>query len=236
MPIAPGAIAPPFIIGEEGGGGAFNFGNALNMDGLNDYIQLDSDVVTADNGTFVYSAWFRKPNFSSIDIIFGSSTSSSHWISFDSDTDIRINSSPTKHFTVAAISVDVWHHLLVSKILGNGSFKVWVDGIESTSGTQGISSGERAIGRIGTRSVGTNFFEGDVDEILLKDGTIGTDDTATALYNSGDGVLSSDVIESPDVFYRLNESTGTNAPDTSGNNNDGTLINFADPDSNWIEH
>ena len=216
------------LLRKNASGGGFAFGNALDFDGVDDY--LDIPYLSAI-GDFTYSCW---ANYDTLNAIFiSNSTTGVHFIRTTSSTQIQYRVNTSTYFTIPTLSTGTWYHFMFTRSSGNG--RVYVNGVESSSGSQAVGTINLAFNFMGKRSTG-DFMDGKYDECAFWNGTVGTLTNAKDLYNSGAGALASDVIASPTWYYRMNESgTDTIAVDSSGNGNDGTLTNF--PASGmWVAH
>ena len=109
---------------------------------------------------------------------------------------------------------------------------MYLDGTESTSGTQVITA-TITLNKSGTTY---GFFDGLYDDVNLWNAHTATAAEVSALYNGGAGQYSEEVIPSPTLHWKLNETgTATTAVDSSGNGNNGTLNNFTLPGA-WVPH
>lgn len=212
----------------------FSFGNALEFDGVNDEINLDSSIDISDD--FTFSGWFKIIDFANTPILVSSGSRADMYFQLETTTAIRVRYNTIRDYTVPLMSVDTWHHKLITR--DSGTTHVYLNGVESTSGGQDSGSLTIDFQVFGNYQIATLFeLEGFLDEFYFWVGVVGTEANAASIYNSGDGVEASTIIATPDHVYRYNQSSGTNLPDT-GNaaTNNGTLTNFADPDSNWVAH
>ncbi len=216
---------------------SYDFGNALRYDGVNDRVDFTTEISWAASQEGIMSIWVKFSVIPAVgvDVIVGSSSQAGEFIAVVNSTTIRVANGATADFTVPSIILEEWNHLMVSRVSAS-EYRLWWNGVESITGIQSISSTIFRIGRLAARSTGANNFGGVQDDFITKAGVIGTDTIAANLYNGGNGVLPTDEIPAPDIYYNFNQSAGTNLPDLSGNSNNGTLINFADPDSAWETH
>ena len=112
---------------------------------------------------------------------------------------------------------------------GTTSRTIYIDGIESTTivagswqhiavtTATGINANNLDIGRLESQEE----FEGTMDEVRLWSDVRTETEIRENLCQSMKGSEENLV-----AYYRMNESSGTNLPDISGNNNDGTLTNM----------
>jgi len=214
------------ISGFGGGVGAYNFGNALQFDGVNDYVDFTEQVYS----TTVFSAsfWIRYTTVNTNRIIFGSNSNSNKYFRLDSATQFstrtRSSSSSIDTFTVPTLSAGQWYHVAIS--LDNGTNLLWLDGTQYTSNVSVDYAAETiSVGRIGGRSNVSQMTEGIIDDLIIQS-TVLDQTEVDSIYNGGAGNLPTTVFSSSDVYYKFNESSGTSATDSSGNGNTGTLNNF----------
>jgi len=113
-------------------------GPALNFDG-NDYVSLASTITLTDDWTTV--VFFNINSVSDDhDMILGYHLSANCYIRVLDGTTIRVQSNVSgtyKDYTVPTISTHTWYHLAVTR--RNGNVRVFLDGVESTSGSQAIA-------------------------------------------------------------------------------------------------
>ena len=167
-------------VADTGAGGV----RALDYDGVNDLVDITRVDLTAD---FSVSLWFKTAAFSASRVLFGDATNALPFFgSLSSATmlTIRTNSSGVIGWTVAAMATNVWHHVLVSRSSGN--MRVWVDGAESSSGSQ-ATTGTFSFSRIGSYQTPSFGWLGRLDDFRLWTGlSLGLSDAAF-LYESGNG-------------------------------------------------
>ena len=192
----------------------FTFGNALDFDGANNYVSFNGITTTT---TWCTSFWFQY----SVGVLI--STATADKVQFWSSTSIRITTGGDDNFySVPAMSSSTWYHCFISVI--NGACKLYLNGTQTSSGTQNSSIDITSISNL----PGGNFrFGGILDETAIWSNTSSTPQNALDLYNGGLGALASSVIPSPTAYWKMNESGGaTTAIDSSGNGNNGTLVDF----------
>ena len=208
---------------------AFNFENALEFDGVNDNVTF-SNITLGTNVT--HSFWFKINSYNS-DVMWGNA--SNNGINFPrifTTSSFRVGDERGSKgfFTVANFNDSSWHHCVLTK--SGTNFKVYLDGTESTSGTQVITA-TITLNKSGTTY---GFFDGLYDDVNLWNAHTATAAEVSALYNGGAGQYSEEVIPSPTLHWKLNETgTATTAVDSSGNGNNGTLNNFTLPGA-WVPH
>lgn len=204
----------------------FAFNNALDFDGVNDYVLLNSAVSLGS--TFTVSHWFYKTD-TSVDIFLYHSVN--QYTAFINSTVLRYKDSIQAEFTVPTMSISTWYNVVWSA--SSGTLKCYLNGVESTSGGKSIT-GNLIIGRIAYYT-SANFFGGKFDDLGMKIGYAASQADVTNLYNGGAGADFNSIIGSSDLYYHFDESDpATTLVDSSGNGNNGTLNNFTVP--NFVTH
>ena len=214
------------VSGFGGGVGAYNFGNALQFDGVNDYVNLTEQTYVST--VFSASFWIIYTTVNTNRIIFGSDSNSNRYFRLDSATQFSVRTrsagASIDTFTVPTLSSGQWYHVAVS--LDNGTNLLWVNGNQySSNNSINYATETIAVGRIGGRSNTTQMTEAIIDDFIIQS-TVLDQTEVDSIYNSGAGNLPTTVFSSSDVYYKFNESSGTSAADSSGNSNTGTLNNF----------
>ena len=222
----------------QGGVVPFAFGNALQFDGVNDYVSFTP--VTANEMTI--SLWAKA---SAADGTFG--------YYFSSDTTgtdregLRITETAggsfgqISYFDGAAITnlhllsspLD-WNHLVLIRNTTTKALQLYVNGVSVySSSIAAISTNNIFI--LGTLNGTANYLNGTLDEVSIWNTALsGTD--ITNLYNSGNGNLATNYSPANlQAYWRMNGSgTDRTAVDEQGTY-DGTLNNF--PASGmWVAH
>ena len=221
-----------------------NPGNALNFDGVNDYVALPNSLPTAitnsANTAITIEYWFRGTSLQSAVRIQNASGyivagyNNQHIISTDGST--------TNGLTVGAGATDGhWHHIAMTW-QKNASFKSYLDGklVASRNATANANLPVISNGAfIGSSGGASDFTNGSIDEVriynaALTQANIQSDMVSTsssmpsnllAYYNFDNGVASA-----------VNTSSNMLADNTSNSYN-GILKNFASSGStsNWVE-
>jgi len=215
----------------QGGVVPFAFGNALQFDGVNNYVSCSNITLTTIS---TLSFWFNISDADRDGTIFANSADSNTAYRILSSTQIRIVSGGVSDFTVPTIVTGTWYHCLIA--IGATNTRLYLNGVESTTGA--LPNRLVTINQLGKYYLSSGAFNlnGLLDEVAVWSGTHeGTLIDAQNLYNSGNGALASDVIASPTAYWRMNGSgTDTTAVDEQGTY-DGTLNNF--PTSGmWVAH
>jgi hypothetical protein len=218
-----------FGITSSSGGGvaaALDFENALQLDGVNDYVNFTEQTYVQT--VFSASFWIRYTTVNTNRIIFGSDSNSNRYFRLDSATQFSMRTRSAggsiDTFTVPTLSAGQWYHVAVS--LDNGTNLLWVNGNQYSSNASVNYAAETvAVGRIGGRSNTTQMTEAIIDDFIIQS-TVLDQTEVDSIYNSGAGNLPTTVFSNSDVYFKFDESSGTSTADSSGNNNTGTLNNF----------
>ena len=233
MIISPSAISPYKIPTFQSGGGVppFSFGNALKPDGFNDLVSIPSGGIAVGSNDFTISFWVKVNWAFSINVLRGVG-------SFDiSQTVIAINDTLTgRNFTIPSQPNDTWIHVFFAFDFSAQKGRVWVDGVESSTGTITVRLNNCTFDELINQNAPALARDFAIDEIAIWRGELGTPQNAIDLYNSGNGTLASDVIPSPLAYWRCNEADGAlTLVDETGTYN-GTLTNFSTPPAYFIPH
>ena len=211
----------------------FAFGNALEFDGINDYVSLGSSLAIADQRTLGF--WFKTDAFG--DVIFHDSNFGFPYIQILDSTSIRVGTasgSNIKTFTVPTILTGTWYMCTI-RFLTTGT-RLYINAVESSSGaqTQPLSGN---ISTIGANYGGSGFgYDGVLDEVSWWESDLTPTQIANQ-YNSGNGNFA-DVDVTPLVWFKLDESGSATTAVNSGSGGatyDGTLTNFTLPGA-WVAH
>lgn len=235
---------------------AFSFGNAIALDGVNDYLQGgQAPFIFGPNESFFVSLWVNIPVkqglLSSNQRIISSFASlqtsgRAPWEIFLSTQLISGVSKNVLLFRISQVqsssfveldSIDgMWTHIIGEcnyETPGVGKNRLWVNGIIAQDTLTDIigHGGEfnLGIGALVLIGVTQNHFQGRIDEVqIYRRATSSTE--ALALYNSGQGNPPQNTTGLV-ARYSFDTRTGVlptiNVPDLSGNGNNITGFNFA---------
>ena len=233
-----------FQAGAQDAPPSFSFGNALQFDGVDDYVNIsDSSAISLTEITF--NAWLNLEDWgaSGQEFIsrFSGSATNGHFKIGNSSTRLLQPYFPTSSGAVAYLLYDAsaltgWHMITVT--FRQSELYLYIDGVvvASSLADTGTFLSTGVDFRIGARLNDTFYLNGIMDEVALWD-TILTSEKISNLYNNGNGNLA-DANVTPLVWFRMNESgTATTAVNSgsSGATYDGTLTNF--PTSGmWVAH
>lgn len=232
MIISPTAISP-LNLRQVDGQAPFSFGNALQFDGVNDYVSFTP--ISNGDVDHSYSMWIKHNQaVTGFNIAYiRSAISSAEYIGTHTASSIRYRVGAIADFTVPTFVVGNWFHLVITYKSGVGT-RLYFNGTESStglvSGSQNFKFDE--LGRYATNIYGAKTM----DEIAAFSQTL-TPAQVSNLYNGGNGNFAN-IDVTPLVWFRMNESgTDTTAVNSGsgGATYDGTLNNF--PASGmWVAH
>lgn len=215
---------------EAGAPPVFAFGNCLEYDGANDRVVI-TNIPIGSSDDYGVNLWANTEDLTNR--VFYSGSGVIDHVTLISSTQIRLTMNGTEElFTVAAVSLNTWFMLTVSRIAG--ILRVYINGVESTTG--GVSStATTKINALGGFAAQPSFgWKGLLDEIGLIVGTGITTPQSVSLYATGNGQDFDTVIGSSTAYWHYNETgTATTAVDENGNFN-GSLTNFV-PEP-WTPH
>jgi hypothetical protein len=109
----------------------------------------------------------------------------------------------------------------------NATISIYVDNVKVSSTQTVLPTTVRnpvggTLGRLSNTGVGTNLgYIGKIQDVRIYHSAL-SDADVTTLYNNG--ILGTAAI-TPDIWFKLNEKTGTAMLDSSGNANHGTMMN-----------
>jgi len=203
------------------GGAAGKFGNAGSFDGVDDRVQITSSSNLNSNYISIFAWVYRAADWTGN--ILMNKESQFRLIANENGTDnkisLRISASnyswsnrPTSNST---IPLNQWSHIGYTydgryiKIYLNGVLDNTVD--IGSDGTLQTNSNSLFIGTYGT----SYYHTGEIDEVRIYNRALSPREVR-ALYEWAPG---------PVGYWNFDENTGTNAYDTSGNNNTGSFVN-----------
>jgi hypothetical protein len=159
-------------------------GQALNFDGVNDFIPLPSNPIGAN--TVTVCAWMKTSTLSTWqnivsddNFLFGPYNDGNNSIVVSS------NGGGTVIFSANnSLTVDTWYHVCVVR-LSSGTATVYINGVQSgTPGTTGTPVAGGTLG-IGDRGNGANLpFKGSIDEVRIYNRALSLSEIKQ-LYNMG---------------------------------------------------
>lgn len=220
--------------------------NALNFDGVDDYVSTTSPGV-AGNAARTVEAWIRTTAITAgnqkVIVDWGSMTNGTRFtMNLLQNNSLRLEVGGNGITCTTAVNDGFWHHVAVvyDPAVSTNQIKLYIDGALNMQGNLTVSVNTSSITPvlIGRRNDGVNYFDGDIDEVRIWStvrtaSEISTNRT-TEFCGTEPGLV---------AYYKFNQGTAgatntsmTNLPDRSGNSNNGTLQGFslAGTSSNWV--
>lgn len=230
--------------GGDGGGGAaspISNANSVNLDGANDYVEIDSSGTLGTLSLWFKSDWaISKSSALAVPIGFNGNVGLGGYggIQFGSCTGAVTNEIISLvtgdwiySYADASATIDTnWHHVAVR--WAGSDYEIYLDGtqVKNTDG-QWYSGSKAEISysalEFGRRNQGTPLYDGKIDEVAIWHTALSASDTAS-LYNSGVPTDLSSL--SPNGWWRCGDNdggSGTTITDQGSGSNDGTLTNGA---------
>ncbi len=168
---------------------------AASFDGVNDYI-VSADIFDLLRTTATLSFWIRttqvgddtgwrapgiagaEQNGGTDDIFWG-------WLDASGRIGISVGDDFSSKSTVA-INNGVYRHIVLSRNATSGAYKIYIDGALNKSGTIGtgvIGNSFSSIGQIEDTGGSPEYFQGDLDEILVFDSIL-SDAVVSSIYSN----------------------------------------------------
>ncbi|MBI4159563.1 carbohydrate binding domain-containing protein [Candidatus Wolfebacteria bacterium] len=230
-------------------------GQALNFDGVDDYVDAGNNSSLNDLGASTVSAWIYPKGWgeNSYGRIFDSDSCCSSWYIFHLDNDgtapdktLRFNvdfdsTDLTRSGAANLITLNQWQYVVVTwdGAAAASGVKFYVNGVESSSYGQeanGVTSrvtGSPSLALIGNRTNADRTFKGLIDDVRIYNRAL-TEAEIRQLYKAGSSFHPNttnkstirDGLVGQWTFDGADMGT-TSARDASGNSNTGWLINGA---------
>jgi len=204
-------------------------GGGIQLDGVDQYISTPS-ISASNPATITVAAWFKADTWGDEDsgciiCINNGGGSDNIQIRLLNDsgqqglrTFFRGSGDGGQANVHNAVTLGQWHHVAVTYDAGGTRIPLmYIDGLPvSTYDLTGAATGGHGFttlnAHIGADAVPNRFFDGIIDDARVYNRVL-TDDEVLALYKSN----------SLAGHWKLDETTGTTAADSSGNGNDGTV-------------
>lgn len=216
----------------DGGLPPFSFGNALQFDGVNDFVSFPTYTL---NGEVTFNFWVNFNLFKNFNTFFGHVGAGSNfsYILSRSNTNISLFSGVDRSFAVPQMSLGVWYMITITRNSGN-VWNVYQNGIKSVD--EYTDSNNYPFSVIGAYQGTILFLNVAIDETAIWNKAI-TQSEISDLYNSGNGDFATNYQNANLIAYwRCNEEDGaTTLTDEQGAYN-GTLNNFSTPPAYFIPH
>ena len=207
-------------------------GSTLNFDG--GYIELPINMPA----TYTKEAWIRVRDFSAVNNVISGGSDGEHAIYIPNGVlSAGHNGGWSAVEDNTQLSLDTWYHVAVTYNSATQTMILYKNGIAIDQSTN-VPAFTGSATRIGAFDAGGNLFNGAIEEARIWNKVLtqaeiqnnmncelaGTQSGLVAYYKFNQG------------FEGANNSAITTLADSSGNGNDGTLINFdlSASSSNWI--
>lgn len=151
------------------------------FDGTDDYL-THTDIDNLLSGTASMSFWIKTtqtgsdvtwqaPGISGVEVVGSANDIFWGWIDASGHIGLSVGDDGTTKST-QAINDDTFHHVVLTRDAGAGTFKIYIDGVLDSSGsiaTGTIGNTFASIGRIEDTGGTPEYFEGVLDELVIFD-------------------------------------------------------------------
>ncbi|MCV6608475.1 MAG: hypothetical protein OIF32_09690, partial [Campylobacterales bacterium] len=198
---------------------------SLEFDGTNDYVDMGDNL---DNLTDLsFESWIYVDGTGSNRVILRKEGSFAFMLVGSNHVHVNLgNGSNWGSYSITTTDVvptGEWVHVAATRQSGTGTVKVYINGMLVDTQTDDTgSTGDNANPlRIGAHGGGAELFDGKIDEVRVWS-DVRTAEEITAEMNNELVGNEANLL----AYYKLNETSGTTANDSSTNSYTGTLINF----------
>ncbi len=153
---------------------------AGEFDGSDDYVSAID--LSALRGTSSMSYWVKTsqlgssvnylaPGISGIEEAGGTDDIFWGWLDVSGNVGITVGDESTTKSS-SSINNNVWRHVVLTRNAANGAYQIFIDGSLNASGTStsgSISNSFSSIGRIEDNGGSPEYFDGQLDEVLIYD-------------------------------------------------------------------
>ncbi len=203
-----------------------NYSKALEFDGVDDYVEIADDTSLRINDSFTISSWVYAESFPNAgNTIISKRDDNSLYYHFRASSSGEIlfflhDGSTLNALTFGyTLPTSQWKHLT---LIRNGTnISLYVDGSYEGSVESSLDiSGNDDKTFIGTYSYGNHVWNGSIDEVRIFNQALNSSEISE-LYNNNNVLNRSALVGE----WTLNDNTGFNAKDTSGESNHGEILN-----------
>jgi len=216
------------------------FGNALDFDGTDDYLNAGDSSELRGMNTLAVSAWIYPEDTSNANQIVVVSRGYNYWLYIEGTVKFIVwnsgGSGVTSSFALTDLIQNQWSHLIGT--YDGSNVKIYLNGVlkdtQSQTGSVRDVSGNLYIG-LNPETHSTYEFDGKIDDVRIYDYARSASEIRTD-YNAGKiarfgphstcdddpgGCMTNGLVG----YWSFDEADGTTAADQSGEGNDGTLTN-----------
>lgn len=216
---------------------AVNFGRALQMNGISDYVTVPHDPnLTLSGGSFTVEAWVRSAGNINYKWIVAKATSNGsldYLLGFDFDGQFRfITRSLANDITGGVPEPNRWYHIAGVQDVEQGKVFLYIDGkLKASTPLSGASNTNTSPLLLGVRThtnfpgVLAEYLDGNMDEIRIWNKAIDPQDLNTRLVKPLKGDESGLV-----AYWNFDEASGTTVLDKSGHGHDGEFGSTGSPE------
>lgn len=223
-----------------------NAGNAIDFDGVNDYVSVADTAVLNLTGDFTVELWVNPSSIGSQRAIIDKDTISGTSHPYTSEFQVEILSDGKIRFIVGStttwswsfissttqLSAGNWYHIVA--IMDGTTMRLYINGVNENTTTNSL--GRRAdaglplsIGRsTDSVDIGTTYFHGKTDEARIWNIARTQAQIQNKMYTSLVGSEANLI-----AYYKFDQSGTTTLDDLTSNNHDGTLTNM-DAATDWV--
>lgn len=230
-------------------------GNALRFDGANECVIIAGKPLSAiGTGNMTLAMWINPASLASLDTFYSNRSGDAAGgigLVVGGNNNLRVvGNGGAIDFSSSnnSLSTGVWQHVSVvrSGVSGAGTINIYINGVKDGSGDANsanlsTSSSEESLACRQRISNPHRYYHGDMDDVGIWDKALSVNDLLD-LVNSGNGLIIDKDTNFPTdggsmgdnllAVWNMDESSGTNVSDSSGNGNNGTTQNMEDAD--WV--
>lgn len=220
----------------------YDFGNALEFDGVNDGLFYASNIVGINSNTeFTISLWLNsQTNTENGQFWITDFSNKDYWFFYPTSVQFRLNGSSSSRNNIWSYSYTpnngTWTHYMLTRDSAS-EINFYVNGIVQSKTQSNTNNYNFQIAHIGRRNNSTKHFKGSMDDFVVKSGYCASAQDGLDLYNSGAGVDPTTILSNPNAYWKFNETTGLVASDSSSTGSfDMDLVNFLNDPDQWVAH